>query len=63
MDSPQLAIFTMNKILTMIMIVAFVGCDEPTSTTYDAGADGASFAESESRYKNDIISPVYFRSQ
>ena len=63
MHSPQLAIFTMNKILMMIMVVAFVGCDEPTITAYDAGADSASFAGSDSRYKSDIISPVYFRSQ
>jgi hypothetical protein len=53
----------MNKILMMIMVVAFVGCDEPTITAYDAGADSASFVGSDSRYKSDIISPVYFRSQ
>jgi len=49
----------MNKILIMIMVVAFIGCDEPTVTPPDA----SSFADSDIRYMSDIISPVYYRSE
>jgi hypothetical protein len=53
----------MNKILMMIMVVAFVvGCDEPTITAYDAGAD-AHRAFSDNIYRTDIISPVFHRSE